>query len=131
MEVPQAITLRQLSEQKRRTNILLQELGRPTIDLNMVANETSLEDLIPLSCAILKDDEESISRDSDEGSAERFYGKQPPNLKPFKDGDSFADWLTTFVISELSLFSAMLFASTSLKDTCYSLRGIPRRADRS
>ena len=28
MEVPQAINLRQLSEQERRTNILLQELGR-------------------------------------------------------------------------------------------------------
>ena len=34
MEVPQAINLRQLSEQERRTNILLQELGRPTVDPN-------------------------------------------------------------------------------------------------
>ena len=96
MEAPQ---LRQLSEQERRTNILLQELGRPTVDPNMVPNAASSEEFIPPSRAILKDDEESISGDSDEGSAERFYGKQPPNLKLFKDGDSFADWLTAFVIS--------------------------------
>ena len=67
MEVPQAIPLRQLSEQERRTNILLQELGRPTVDPNMVANAASSEDSIPLSRAILKDDEESISGDSDDG----------------------------------------------------------------
>ena len=39
MEVPQAIPLRQLSEQERRTNILLQELGRPTVDPNINHSE--------------------------------------------------------------------------------------------
>ena len=64
MELPQSITLRQLSEQERRTNILLQELGRPIIDPDMVPNAASSEDLIPPSRAILKDDEGSISGDS-------------------------------------------------------------------
>ena len=36
MEVLQAITLHQLSEQERRTNILIQELGRPTVDPNII-----------------------------------------------------------------------------------------------
>jgi hypothetical protein len=85
MELPQTISLRQLSEQERRTNILLQELGRPTIDPQMVPNVSSSEDIIPPSRAILKDDEGSISGDSEEGSAVRFYGNQPPNLKLFKD----------------------------------------------
>ena len=34
MEATQPIALCQLSEQDRRTNILLQELGRPIINLN-------------------------------------------------------------------------------------------------
>ena len=63
MEVQQAIPLRQLSEQERRTNILLQELGRPTVDPNMVPNAASSEDSIPLSRVILKDDEESTVMD--------------------------------------------------------------------
>ncbi len=93
----EATALHPISEQGKRTNILLQELGRPTIP-HMVTNASS-EEIIPPARSILKDDEGSISGDSDEGSAERFFGRQPPHLKQFLDGDSFADWLTTFVIA--------------------------------
>ena len=49
----------------------------------------------------VKDNGRSISGDSDEGSAERFFGRRPPHLKQFLDVDSLgtSDWVTTFVIA--------------------------------
>ena len=53
---------------------------------------------LPRSPALLKTDDGTISDDSDSGNPERFYGKQPAHPKQLSDKDSFADWLTTFVV---------------------------------
>ena len=95
MEVPNA-TLRTLTESERRTNVLLGELDRPTI-ANMVSMASSIAP-IPEARAILKEDEGPLSEDSDSGTPEKFFGRQPPNIRKF-EGLGFADWLTSFVIS--------------------------------
>ena len=96
MDVPNATTTTTtLTESARRTNVLLVELDRPPI-CHMVANTSSI--VIPKSPALLKADTDELSEDSDAGSAEKFFGRQPPNIRKF-DGSAFADWLTAFIIS--------------------------------
>jgi hypothetical protein len=62
----------------------------------MVANTSSI--VIPKSAALPRADTDELSEDSDAGSPEKFFGRQPPNICKF-DGSAFADWLTAFIIS--------------------------------
>ena len=89
-------TTTELTESERRTNVLLSELDRPLIP-HMAPNASSIV-TIPKSPALLRADDGELSEDSDAGSPEKFFGRQPPNIRKF-DGSSFADWLTAFIIS--------------------------------
>ena len=109
--------LRPITEQQKRTNILLAELDRPTIP-HMVP-DTMFEADPPPSRALPSDDE-----DSDAGSPERFHGKQPANVRHLKDRESFADWLTTFIVAirTIPYLSYALRFDEPVKDDHYNER---------
>jgi len=92
MDVPNvtsiiSTTTTRLTESERRTNVLLTELDRPLIP-HMASNTSAIG--IPKSPAILRADIDALSDDSDAGSPEKFFGRQPPNIRKF-DGSAFAD----------------------------------------